>query len=79
MESNTFLSEWSPGPNKDYSDNISYQVGETVRLPWELSISNGTLYLWQDNFPDSAQGGPDVLIASKYLTLPLSAVSNGKG
>ncbi|KAI1171612.1 hypothetical protein F4777DRAFT_45770 [Nemania sp. FL0916] len=53
---NSFQSEWAPGPIKDYSDNIAYEVGETVRIPWETDITNGTLNLWQDNYSDPAQG-----------------------
>ena len=64
---NEFLSEWAPGDNKDYGDNLEYYVGENVRIPWAHEVTNATLRLWQDNFPDSAQGGPDVLVASKSM------------
>ena len=72
---NEFLSEWAAGDNKDYRDNIAYYVGENVRIPWELAVTNATLRLWQDNFPSSAQGGPDVLIASKFMSFTYSWLS----
>ncbi|KAI1734953.1 hypothetical protein F4680DRAFT_316744 [Xylaria scruposa] len=53
-----FIAPPTPGPNKDYSANNVYKVGETVTLSWVKSFSRGTLTLSQDNKPGDQTGGP---------------------
>jgi hypothetical protein len=61
---NSFLPPWTPGPNKNYSQNTAYNTGEIVILEWVVSLTNATLGLWQDNYPGNAQGGPSVTLIS---------------
>ena len=61
---NSFLQPWTAGPNKDYSQNIAYNTGENVIIAWEVSVTNATLSLLQDNHPGDAQGGPSVTLMS---------------
>jgi hypothetical protein len=51
-----------PGPVKDYSDNPTYNIGETVQLMWHMNFTGATLTLWQDNKTGDAQGGDHVII-----------------
>ncbi|GAW22027.1 hypothetical protein ANO14919_115620 [Xylariales sp. No.14919] len=53
-----FITPPTPGPNKDYSNNIVYEIGQVVTLSWAKDFSSGTLTLTQDNWSGNLTGGP---------------------
>jgi hypothetical protein len=61
---NSFLSPWTQGPDKNYSQNTAYNTGEIVIIEWVESVTNAKLGLWQDNYPHNAQGGPSITLIS---------------
>lgn len=65
VKADEFLQPWTPGPVKDYSDDINYAVGVYIRTAWDADFTNATIVLTQDNHPGDAEGGPSVTLESK--------------
>lgn len=64
------MQPWTAGPNKNYSQNKIFNIGEGVLLRWSTKVTNATLSLAQDNFPGDSTGGPfDDLVPSKVVLL----------
>jgi len=55
---NEFLTPWTVGPNKDYSQNRNYNVGVHIIFPWSMNVIGASMTLLQDNRPDDPVGGP---------------------
>ncbi|KAI0914580.1 hypothetical protein F4823DRAFT_290056 [Ustulina deusta] len=53
-----FVTPPTPGPNKDYSINSVYEIGQIVALSWVKDFPSGTLSLTQDNNLGDQTGGP---------------------
>ncbi|KAF2966282.1 hypothetical protein GQX73_g7297 [Xylaria multiplex] len=57
-DTNYFQMPGKPGPNKDYSSNALYQIGQVVTLSWVKNFSTGTLTFNQDNRTGDQTSGP---------------------
>ena len=68
VQAGEFLQPWTAataGPPKDYSKNIEYAVGVSIKIEWVADFTNATIVLTQDNHPGDAQGGPSVTLERK--------------
>ena len=46
---NSFINPPYPGPNKDYSENKLYKVGQVIDLKWQTNYPEFSLAVWQDS------------------------------
>lgn len=65
VKAGEFLQPWTPGLDKDYSENIDYAVGVNIITEWVADFTDATIVLNQDNNPGDAQGGPPVILEGK--------------
>ncbi|KAK3989407.1 hypothetical protein QBC44DRAFT_308633 [Cladorrhinum sp. PSN332] len=58
------------GPNKDYSDNPIYFLGDDLQVEWQTTFTYSTLELWQDNQLGDVQGGLRAKIFKRETSRP---------
>lgn len=61
-QTNQFQTPPAEGPNKVYSDNPSYEVGDSIQLAWTMNFTGAKLTIEQDNHPGDMEGGATAVI-----------------
>lgn len=54
---NLWITPPPSGRGKDYSQNPTYRVGDSLRLEWAMGFTDATLTLWSDSRPGDTGPG----------------------